>query len=118
MLDEAKRGNSVFTNIKLTIPARQEEECEDLVALIKVVTCVIKPQRAESNLTINSCLEGSSWTLSYLMGVGDLIRLCLCLLDMQTLGKCFFIQPNYTLQAKVNLLCPECPSPPRLCPGP
>lgn len=28
------------------------------------------------------------------------------------LGKCFLIQPNYTLQAKVNLLSPKCPSPP------
>lgn len=51
-------------------------------------------------------------------GVGDLIRLCLCLLDMQTLGKHFFIQPNYSLQAEVSLLSPECPSPPGCAPPP
>lgn len=69
--------------------------------------------RAKSYLTINSCLEEFLWTLSYQMG-GLVIQygLCLCWLDMQTLGKCFLIQPNYTLQAKVNLQSPKCPSPP------
>lgn len=51
-------------------------------------------------------------TLSNETEAGDLIQLGLCLLDMQTLGKFFFIQPNYKLQAKVNLLSCKCPSPP------
>lgn len=72
---------------------------------------------AEPYLTITSCLEEFLWTFSYQTGLGDLIQLCLCLLDMQTLGKCFFIQPNYTLQAKANLLSPECPSPPSFAPA-
>lgn len=46
-------------------------------------------------------------SLSYQMGTGEL---CLGLLDLQTFGKCFFIQANYTLQAEVLLLSPPPPS--------
>lgn len=86
------------------------------LALIRVVQQSAEPK---SYLTTNSCLEELLCTLSYQTGgVGDLIRLCLCLLDMQTLGKHFFIQPNYSLQAEVSLLSPECPSPPGCAPPP